>query len=104
MKKYWAQGDVVIKPSIIPIEAKEKVGEEKKVIAKGEHTNHAHRIIKGDAVLFLSPQGMVFIRVKSQEAVIGHETHEDMVLPKGEYEVNQQIEWDQIEGVRKVLD
>ena len=105
-KIYYAQGDLIIKPAKIPAEVKEK---KDGIIAEGEASGHLHRLSprqvkSGDAILFVSPQGMMFVRVKSQEAIIEHDSHADIVLPQGDYEVGKQIEWDQIAGIRKVMD
>lgn len=98
--KIWRQGDVLIRPSKI-VE-----GEEQKnlVLAEGEVTGHAHRITQGKAQLFKTITGLMFLKVIS-ESTLSHEEHEDILLPKGDYEIKIQREWDWFsEEVRNVAD
>jgi hypothetical protein len=102
MKKF-RQGDVVIQPEKIPTEATRKEG---LVLAEGEVTGHAHRIVRGNAELYRDfVKGLLWMKVLSEYATLVHEEHEDIELPMGEYSVKIQREWDWFsEEVRNVAD
>jgi hypothetical protein len=77
------------------------------ILARGELTGHAHRIVQGQVQLY--QLGVIlYLRVLSEFAKLYHEEHEDIVLPKGDYEVRQQREWDWARrstgGIRYVTD
>lgn len=94
------QGDVIIKPSKI-IE-----GEKQKnlVLAEGERTGHAHRLTRGQAEVYKTMVGLMFLKVLS-EGVLFHEEHEDIKLPVGNYQILIQREFDWFsEEVRNVQD
>lgn len=104
MIKCWRQGDVLIKEfwGPIPEDLKEK---KDKVLAEGEVTGHSHRIISGDAVLLINPNGFMLLRVKSEQVELYHEEHESIMLPMGDWEIGIQREWDWFnEETRKVVD
>lgn len=96
------QGDVLIQPSKIPVEAKET---KESVLAYGEVTGHAHRI-KGDAIIFkLNPTSAVAWIKSITGFEVEHEEHETIKFPPGEYEFRQQREYDWFsEEVRNVAD
>lgn len=99
--KIYRQGDVVIKPSEIPVAKKDK----SKTLAEGEVTGHAHRISKGRADIYKTLAGLIFLKVLSDFATISHEEHEDINLPMGDYSVIIQREFDwYTEEVRRVAD
>jgi len=99
----YRQGDVVVTKAEIP---KEATLSNTVVLAEGEATGHAHRIAKGKAqIYYQAVLGLMYLRVLSDHATIGHEEHEDMVLPRGEYHVHVQREYDWFnEIVRRVVD
>ena len=100
--KVYRQGDVVIK------QQKVAVNEEKKdlILAEGEMTGHAHRVIEGQVKMYYTAmQGMLAIKVLSEMARIGHEEHADIILPMGDYTVEIQREYDWVsESIRRVAD
>ena len=107
--KAYRQGDVsIMAVNSVPKQARKVKGE--LVLARGEVTGHAHRIIEGQAFLYRLATGILYLRVLSEFAKLYHEEHEDIVLPKGDYEVRQQREWDwlglyhQRGGIRYVAD
>ena len=102
--KAYRQGDVSIMAiDGVPKQARKVAGE--LVLARGEVTGHAHRIIEGRAFLYRLATGMLYLRVLSEFAKLYHEEHQDIVLPKGEYEIRRQREFDWFaEGVRNVAD
>ena len=101
--KAYRQGDVVITVHNIPKDAKRT---QTTVLAEGEATGHAHRIMQGKAMLYMQASlGLMYLRVLSDRATIGHEEHEDMILPRGEYHIHIQREYDWFnETVRRVVD
>ena len=100
----YRQGDVSIMAiDRVPSKARKVRGEP--VLARGELTGHAHRIVDGRVVLYQLAAGILYLRVLSEFAKLYHEEHEDIVLPKGDYEIRQQREFDWFrEGVRYVAD
>ena len=76
----------------VPKQARKVRGE--LVLARGEVTGHAHRIVEGQAFLYRLATGILYLRVLSEFAKLYHEEHEDILLPKGDYEVRRQREWD----------
>ncbi len=103
--KVFRQGDVIISPL-----EKQPNGEWKDkgnlVLAEGEVTGHAHRITSGKAQLQVNALfGLMILKVMSEQAIISHEEHEDIMLPMGDYAVKIQREWDWFtEEVRRVAD
>ncbi len=72
------------------------------VLAEGEVTGHAHRITAGEAELYES-NGVLFLKVVSEHAKLTHEEHKPIDLPKGDYEITIQREYEP-EGWRNVAD
>ena len=96
--KVHRQGDIVFVPSNLPVEGKEK---KDKIIAEGEATGHAHRVV-GDSKLIVLGEEMSIIVDKPE--VIRHEEHEDIIINEN-HDIGNQEEWDWFEKVsRKVLD
>jgi hypothetical protein len=67
------------------------------VIARGEATNHAHRIATEDLTLskakvFSEGPQRLFVEAYEAARVI-HEEHDEIVLPAGRYEVRRQREY-----------
>lgn len=71
-------------------------------LAEGEVTGHAHRITEGDAELY-EHEGTLFLKVVSEKALLTHEEHHPIELPKGDYEIKIQREYEP-EGWRYVAD
>jgi hypothetical protein len=95
----YRQGDVsIMATSRIPKRARKVCGE--LVLARGEVTGHAHQIVEGQAFLYRLATGMLYLRVLSEFAKLYHEEHEDILLPKGDYEVRRQREFDPFAGRR----
>jgi hypothetical protein len=91
--KAYRQGDV----SIIRLASRPTdTGEEKTdlVLAEGEATGHRHRIIEGEVQLYTRRVGFLYLCVLSEFARLYHEEHEEIILPKGDYEVRRQQEFD----------
>jgi hypothetical protein len=91
--KTYRQGDVsILAVESVPKQARKVRGE--LILARGEVTGHAHRIIEGKAFLYQLASGLLYLRVLSEFAKLYHEEHEDIQLPKGDYEIRRQREFD----------
>jgi hypothetical protein len=89
----YRQGDVsIMAVDRVPKQARKIRGE--LVLARGEVTGHAHRIVEGQAFLYRLATGILYLRVLSEFAKLYHEEHEDVMLPQGLYEVRRQREFD----------
>lgn len=99
----YRQGDVsIIVLKELPKRAKRVKGEP--VLARGEVTGHTHRIVEGRVRLY-QLAGLLYLKVLSEFAKLYHEEHEDIVLPRGDYQVSRQREFDPFrEGTRYVMD
>lgn len=98
--EYFQQGDVLIKKID---EMPKKVKKLKTtVIAEGEATGHAHRII-GDGSLYVLGQTM-FLQAKA-EVELKHEEHDPIKIPPGVYAIDNVREFDHFkQESRKVVD
>lgn len=90
-----------------------------RIIARGEHSNHAH-IISGDDVIIREEAGTIFVSVGNSGAVLKHilesqyiatgqeiwtEEHTDIQLDQGEYEFVPQLEYNPLdETIQQVKD
>lgn len=89
----YRQGDVsILACKSVPKQARKVKGG--LVLARGEVTGHAHRIVEGKAFLYRIAAEILYLRVLSEFAKLYHEEHEDVILPKGDYEVRRQREFD----------
>ena len=62
-------------------------------LALGEATGHHHTITKGDAELY-NYEGVLFLRVNSEEAELTHQEHNTITIPKGDYKIGIVREFD----------
>ena len=104
--KAYRQGDVsIMAVKGMPKKAKRVKGEP--ILARGEVTGHAHRMVEGKVRLY-QLAGLLYLRVLSEFAKLYHEEHTDIVLPRGDYQINRQREYDWFStargGVRYVAD
>lgn len=116
----YRQGDVALfKVDSIPVGKKEK----KPILAYGEVTGHRHEIIEGDVDLVRGNNGLLYLEVKSDTALLAHGNEsqlnqikrgnlpdpvkEDIHLPeeieKGKYSVDIQEEY-RPDGWNQMLD
>ena len=87
----WRQGDVLIKAvKSIPKNSRTRSGA---VLVRGEATGHSHRLQNKDVGELFEADNKLYLRVLADEAVIVHEEHGPVHLPKGEYEIWQQREY-----------
>lgn len=104
----YQQGDVLMREvDSIPegLEVKEDG-----ILAEGEATGHAHRILGEGAKLFESPLGEVFMDVPKRIEVV-HEEHKKISVAPGKYQVIIVREYDHFaddasmsDAVRFVMD
>ena len=94
------QGDVLIK-KVNGIKGKKL---NHLTLAVGEATGHHHTITEGDAELY-ELDGVLYLRVNSEEATLTHQEHKPVVIPRGEYEIGIVEEYDHFaEEARNVVD
>jgi len=103
MKKYFQQGDVLVFcVDEIPAEAIKQIGAV--VLAEGETSGHAHRVLDIEAVALSKMAARIFLEVFS-ETPLTHEEHGTIQLPPGKYEVRKVREYDHFaEEAREVRD
>lgn len=87
MKKY-RHGDVII-TEVSAVKGKEL---DHLTLALGEVTGHSHRISSGVATLFAF-DNKKYLDVQSDLAVLTHEEHKALELPRGKYEIVIQREY-----------
>lgn len=94
------QGDVLIK-RVEKIQGKKL---NHLTLAKGEKTGHHHTITKGEAELY-EENGVLFLRVKSDNATLTHQEHLPVEIEKGDYQIGIVREYDHFsEEARSVAD
>ena len=96
------QGDVVLKKVRKSLKKGEELGH--LTLAEGEATGHSHRITDGLAKLIMLDK-IMHLQVFSKEATLKHETHGDIKVKEGTYEIGIVKEVDHFEDViREVAD
>lgn len=104
----WArQGDVLICViEAIPTNVSEVPRTERGVVlAEGEVTGHAHRIMSRHATLYRSETDARYMRVGGTAPVaLGHEEHTAVEIPPGDYLVSLHHEYSPAELPRSVAD
>ena len=85
----YRHGDIIIK-QISYIEPKMRKLDHL-ILAEGEATGHKHEIVEGKAELF-EEYGVLYLRVNSEEAKVGHAEHKTITIPKGTYKIDHQRE------------
>ena len=102
----YRQGDIVLEPvPALPAGCAESVpqdraGELVHVLAEGELTGHAHRVLAGPGVDLLrdedagaDPLAVGYLRLKRLARLV-HDEHAPVDLPPGDYRVVQQRRYD----------
>jgi len=98
--KAYRQGDVILFCGAgLPKGAKRL---DHLTLARGEATGHSHRIGEGSAELYVN-DGVLYLRVLSEAAALVHEQHGRIDLPKDDYMVRIQREY-QPDGWTDVMD
>lgn len=97
----YRQGDILLIPTTDkPVRGEERSTIPSGVIAVGESTGHAHRIIDGEVQVDRS--GMFVIAGGSTQLV--HDEHDTIEIPEGTYRVRRQREVGQDGSVHFVAD
>ncbi len=95
------QGDVILTPvSLAPVKNTHRLAH--LTLAEGEVTGHRHRISNGAAELY-ERNGTLYLRVLSDQATLSHEEHNAIQVPKGDWVVRIQREYEP-DGWRYVTD
>ncbi|MCW8133166.1 MAG: hypothetical protein KIS92_22670 [Planctomycetota bacterium] len=91
--RQWRQGDVMIEwVNRFPAEAKRC---STVVLASGDSTGHSHRMQnETDAWIFEDASGALFLQVVAESAVLEHDEHRAITIPRGMYRVWKQREFD----------
>lgn len=92
------QGDVILTP-VQPTKGQKLPH---LTLAEGEVTGHAHRIVEGQAELY-EKDGVLYLRVLSETALLSHEEHKPIAVPQGNWMVRIQREYEP-QGWRYVQD
>jgi hypothetical protein len=104
--KTYRQGDVLI-IEVVKAEKGEPIQRDKGkiVLAYGEVTGHSHAITVQDVFLYHHAKNLQekILEVKVEKALLQHEEHSHIELPKGEYIVRIQREYS-LTGIRNVQD
>jgi len=90
------QGDVILQQTdegIDPMNNPEIWERSDLVLAEGEVTGHAHRITEGEAELY-ELENRLYLRVHSETAMLTHEEHRAIAIPKGNWIVRIQREYE----------
>jgi len=97
--KLIRQGDVLLKKiDSIP---KGLMQEEKCILAYGEVTGHKHQIL--DNGILYKDNNKTYLKMNN-EGILSHEEHAKLNIPKGEYEIIIQREFDLLGAVKSVMD
>lgn len=91
-RRAYRQGDVlVLCGADIPTDA---ALQPHAVLAEGEVTGHKHQVTEGRVRYLISPtMQRAFLAVDSPHALLTHEEHGSVRLPRGNYEVRIQREY-----------
>lgn len=102
-KKIYRQGDILlISEEQIPTTS---IRRKDNIIARGEHSGHTHQFsaLAPVSVFIDSSSTVQHVHIE-QQAILEHDTHENLEIPAGEYEIRQERELDLVGEVRKVAD
>lgn len=114
------QGDVALQMiDALPKNLKRyKKGQESKIIARGEHSNHCHAVIGADVEVFEDEKGVLYVNAKGEfelrhllesELLTGREVwtneHNDIKFGAGTYKFVPQFEYHPYDDeIRRVKD
>ena len=76
------------------------------ILALGEATGHHHRLVNGQATVYADSNGKKYFEVAEEEGCeLVHEEHKPIEIPKGNYEVVIEKEYEPFtEAIRTVAD
>jgi len=104
---YYQQGDVLIKPIVLPSDVKKVSPKDRGyILAEGEATGHAHRIIEieSDIIEMFEKDGQLYVKNKKPVSIV-HEEHKTIEIPQGEWKIEIVKEYDHfLEEARNVQD
>ena len=86
----YRHGDVLIALAALPAHARPRPGA---VLARGEATGHAHRILEPGAAQLWQAGTQTFLEVVAPTATLVHEEHRAITLPRGTYRFWMQREY-----------
>lgn len=100
----WRQGDVLVEA--IPSLPKEASRRPHAVLAEGQITGHSHRMENETDAWVFEAEGKLYLQVVAEHALLVHDEHKPIPLPRGYYRVWKQREFDPEteENARDVLD
>jgi hypothetical protein len=97
----WRHGDVFLqKCEGLPTDARRLPH---LILAKGELTGHAHRVLERDAASVWQTDDELYLDVTGDQATVSHEEHAPIQLNRGTYRVWIQREYTP-EEIRRVID
>jgi hypothetical protein len=97
----FRHGDVILqRVSSVPPDA---VRRPSAVLARGEATGHSHRIADGSTAVVYEGAGVGFLDVLADEALLVHDEHKPIALPRGTYRFWKQREYTPAE-IRTIID
>jgi hypothetical protein len=100
------QGDVILQKTEQSITHGKQLNH--LILAEGEATGHNHQIVSGVAQLIAlqgSHEGKRILNVLSDYALLKHQEHKEINIPKGKWEVKIVREYDHFdEEVREIAD
>jgi len=99
----YRQGDILIEGvADIPASAIPRESASRLILAEGEATGHAHTIAASKARL-LDDAGATYLEVQEAMAMLTHDEHSTIELPRGNYRITRQREYTP-EAPRQVAD
>ncbi len=100
------QGDVILKKTNQSLKNGKKLNH--LILAKGEATGHNHQIVSGIAQLIAlngDEKGKTILKVLSDYALLKHQEHKEISIPKGKWEIKIVKEYNHFEEeTKRVLD
>mgnify|MGYP001607305035 FL=1 len=97
----YRQGDILIERiETIPASAKRRRQRKRIVIAEGESSGHAHVV---DTAVPFDDAGITYLDIQQAVAMLTHQEHATIELPRGKYRVIRQREYAP-EAPRQVAD
>lgn len=105
--KYYRHGDLSFHPlEALPSSLERVSAHQDFVLAKGETTGHAHRLVfkDGDVEIFVDEEGDYILNV-IRDTQVTHEEHKPITLSPGIYVQKSEHEYDPLEEERqRVMD
>jgi hypothetical protein len=87
----YRHGDILVAAvDAVPADAKKL---RHLVLAEGEMTGHAHRVLEPGSAVLYQAKGDLFLSVVAERATLVHEEHGPIMLERGAYRVWRQREY-----------